>query len=151
MKGLRCVLLSGLMSISVFAFAAPSINSLSPTSGTTGTLVTITGTGFGSSQGSSTVKFNGTIATVTSGNWTDTSIKVNVPSGATTGNVVVTVLTPSNGVNFTIVKITSLSPTSGNTGTLVTITGSGFGSSQGSSTVKFNGVAATVSSGNWTA
>jgi len=64
--------------------------------------VTITGTNFGSSQGTSTVKFNGTAGTPTS--WSATTIVVPVPSGATTGNVVVTVSgVASNGVNFTLV------------------------------------------------
>src|SRR5204862_8210868 len=69
--------------------AAPTITSLSVTSGPVGTSVTITGTNFGATQGSSTVKFNGTTATVST--WGATSITVTVPSAATTGNVVVTV------------------------------------------------------------
>src|SRR5437870_9318573 len=81
----------------------------------------------------STAKFNGTTATVTS--WGASSIAVTVPSGATTGNVVVTVSSqPSNGVNFTVVpapSITSLSITTGAVGAAVTITGSNFGSTQG--------------------
>jgi hypothetical protein len=126
----------------------PSITSLSPTSGAVGTEVTITGSSFGASQGSSTVTFNGTAASVSS--WGDTSIATTVPSGATTGNVVVTVGgIASNAVNFTVTSsgpgITSLSPTSGAIGTPVTITGSNFGSTQGSSTVTFNGTAASVS------
>ena len=39
--------------------AAPALTSLSPTSGPVGTSVTITGTNFGATQGTSTVKFNG--------------------------------------------------------------------------------------------
>src|SRR5262249_14447041 len=128
------------------ALPSPSITSLSPTSGAVGTSVTITGTNFGSSQGTSTVTFNGTTATPTS--WSSTSIAVPVPSGATTGNVVVTVGgTASNGVSFTVTPgITSLSPTSGGAGTAVTITGTTFGSTQGSSTVTFNGTTATPTS-----
>ena len=38
----------------------PGIGSLSVTSGPVGTAVTITGTNFGATQGTSTVKFNGT-------------------------------------------------------------------------------------------
>ena len=79
----------------------PGITSLSPTTGLVGAAVTVTGTNFGSSQGTSTVKFNGTTATVTS--WSATSIVTSVPSGATTGNVVVTVGgVASNGVSFTV-------------------------------------------------
>ena len=128
---------------------APGITSLSPTSGTVGTSVTITGTNFGTSQGSNTVKFNGTTATPSS--WGSSSIKAPVPTGATTGNVVVTVSgAASNGISFTVTSttpsITSLSPTSGTVGTSVTITGTNFGTSQGTSTVKFNGTTATPSS-----
>ncbi len=128
---------------------APSISSLSPTSGPVGTSVTISGSNFGSTQGTSTVTFNGTAATPTS--WSATSIVVPVPSGAITGNVIVTVGgAASNGVSFTVTpSITSLSPTSGPVGTSVTISGSNFGSTQGSSTVTFNGTVATPSS--WSA
>lgn len=129
---------------------APAITGVYPSSGVTGTSVTITGTDFGATQGTSTVKFNGTVATPTS--WSAMSITVTVPTGATTGNVTVTEdAIPSNGVSFTVLAtpaITSLSPTSGSTGTSVTINGSNFGSTQGTSTVTFNGVAATPTT--WT-
>jgi IPT/TIG domain len=77
------------------------ISALSPTSGPVGTAITITGTGFGATQGSSTVTFNGVAGTPTS--WSDTSIAVPVPTGATTGNVIVTVSgTGSNAKPFTV-------------------------------------------------
>ncbi len=124
----------------------PTITSLNPTSGVVGTSVVITGTNFGATQGTSTVTFNGTISTPTA--WTATSITAPVPSGATTGNVVVTVAgVPSNGVSFAVTvpppNITTLSPTSGPVGTSVLITGTAFGAAQGTSTVKFNGVSST--------
>ena len=63
--------------------------------GTSAVPCTITGTGFGSTQGSSTLTFNGTSATASS--WSATSIGVTVPVGATTGNVLVTAASvPSN-------------------------------------------------------
>jgi hypothetical protein len=63
--------------------------------------VVVYGSNFGATQGSSTVKFNGTTATPTE--WTDTRITAPVPAGATTGNLVVTVANqPSNGVPFTL-------------------------------------------------
>ncbi|HEV2279223.1 MAG TPA: IPT/TIG domain-containing protein [Acidobacteriaceae bacterium] len=131
----------------IFTAAKPNISSLSPTSGTGGTAVTITGSSFGSSQGSSTVTFNGTKATATS--WSDTSIVANVPAGTPegAGPVIVTVNgVASNSVAFTVTgpQITSLSPTSGAIGTAVTIAGSHFGASQGTSTVSFNGTNATA-------
>src|SRR5712692_7522949 len=85
--------------------AAPSITNLNPTSGVVGTPVTITGTNFGATQGSSTVTFNGTLATPAS--WSSTSIAAPVPTGATTGNVVVTVGgVASNGASFTVGDLT---------------------------------------------
>src|SRR5579864_3246893 len=126
---------------------APSISGVSPTSGAVGTAVTISGANFGATQGTSTVKFNGTAATPTS--WSATSIVAALPSGATTENVVVTVGgVASNGVSFTVTtaaapSISGVSPTSGAVGTSVTISGANFGSTQGTSTVKFNGTAAT--------
>src|SRR5206468_12067527 len=124
---------------------------LSPTTGPVATAVTIAGTGFGATQGSSTVTFNGTSATPTS--WSATSIAVPVPAGATTGNVVVTVGgLASNGSAFTITvppTITSLTPASGPVATPITIAGSGFGATQGASSVTFNGTTATPTS--WSA
>ena len=130
----------------------PSITSLNPTSGPAGTSVTITGTNFGATQGASSVKFNGTVASPT--NWLATSITVPVPAGASTGNVVVTVGgVASNGVSFTVLvapSITSLNPTSGPVATSVTITGTNFGATQGPSSVSFSGTAATPTAWNAT-
>jgi RHS repeat-associated protein len=133
--------------VSFTVVAAPSITSLSPTSGAVGASVTITGTNFGLTQGTSTVKFNTTAATTIT-SWSATSIVATVPTGATTGNVVVNASgVNSNGVSFTVVaapSITSLSPTTGAVGASVTITGANFGSTQGTSTVKFNTTTATT-------
>src|SRR5206468_9657003 len=127
------------------------ITSLTPASGPVATPITIAGTGFGATQGASGVTFNGTTATPTS--WSATSIAVPVPAGATTGTVVVTVGgLASNGSAFTVTvppTITSLSPTSGPVATAVTIAGTGFGATKGTSTVTFNGTAATPTS--WSA
>jgi hypothetical protein len=89
---------------------APFILSLSPPSGPVGTPVTLTGVNFGSTQGASTVTFNGTAATSIS-LWSATSIVAVVPTGATTGNVVVTVGgVACNGVAFTVaLSITTVS------------------------------------------
>ena len=76
----------------------PFISSLSSASGSVGSPLTITGANFGSSG---TVTFNGTVAAVTS--WSATNIATSVPSGAITGNVVVTVNgAASNGMPFTV-------------------------------------------------
>jgi len=79
----------------------PLVTSLSPTSGEAGTTVTLTGVNFGAVQGASTVRFNGTVAPITS--WSATSIRTTVPAGATSGPVIVTVGgMASNGVGFTM-------------------------------------------------
>ena len=123
--------------------ATPNILTLSPTTGPAGTVVTVTGTKFGSPQGSSTITFDGMTATPTS--WTGTKIVVPVPAGSGTGPVVVVVKNvPSNGVTFTNTTtpiITSITPAFGNVGTSVTINGSLFGATQGASTVTFDGIA----------
>ncbi|HXN49564.1 MAG TPA: IPT/TIG domain-containing protein [Bryobacteraceae bacterium] len=65
----------------------PQIISLAPSYGGVGTSVTISGTYFGTTRG--TVKFYTTAATTIT-NWTASSITVQVPTGATTGPVIVT-------------------------------------------------------------
>jgi len=125
------------------AATVPVLDSLDPTSGEEGDEITLSGSNFGDTQGSSTVSFNGTAAT-TYTFWSNTSVVVEVPVGATTGNVTLTTNAgTSNGVNFSVYpKITDLSPSSGNSGDTVTITGLNFEASRGSNTVTFNGVEA---------
>jgi hypothetical protein len=132
--------------------AAPQITSVSPTSGAVGTSVTINGTNFGTTQGTSIVTFNQASGIPSS--WSATSIKVPVPSGATTGSVVVSAnVVVSNAVNFVVPgtgpSVANLSLSSGPAGTLIIITGANFGPLQGNSTVTFNGVAAVAT--NWSA
>jgi len=150
---LKLMALSLLMLALVSAATAGTISTVSPVSGPVGATVTITGTGFGASQGTSTVTFNGT-SSGTASSWSDTGITVTVPSGATTGDVVVTVGgVASNGVTFMVTvppSITSLSPSSGAVGTFLTITGGDFGASQGTSTVTANGTSAGTAA-NWNA
>jgi YD repeat-containing protein len=124
------------------------VTSVSPTAAPIGSTVTIAGSGFGASQGASTVTFNGVAATASA--WSDTSITVNVPAGATTGSVVVTVGgQATDGVGFTVLQppnITSVNPSVAVAGQLITVAGSNFGAAQGSSTVTFNGVIANAAS-----
>ena len=140
------VTVDGQASAGVTFTVTPGISGLSPDSGPVGTSVAITGTSFGDTQGTSTVTFNGVEGTP--GSWSDTGIGVPVPEGATSGPVVVTVDGQgSNGVEFTVTglapSITKLNPDSGPVGTVVTVRGNNFQSSQGSSTLTFNGVVAT--------
>lgn len=69
--------------------AVPTIAQLAPNSELPGTPVTITGSNFGATKGSSTVTFNGLTASTTA--WSASSITAVVPAASTTGNVVVTV------------------------------------------------------------
>ena len=132
---------------------APSIVSLAPNTGAIGSVITISGANFGPTQGNGSVKFGATTAAVSS--WSPTTIVVTVPTGATTGNVVVTAAggVASNGVTFTVTPapaITSVAPTAGGGfGSSFTITGTNFGSTQGNGGVTLNTVPATVSS--WSA
>jgi len=127
---------------------APTVTSISPTTGTTagGTAITITGTGF---LAGATVKLGGTSASgvnVVSG----TSITATAPAhSAGSVSVVVTNTdsqnaTLSNGYSYInpAPKVTSIAPTSGPTagGASVTITGTGFLSG---ATVSLGGAAAT--------
>ena len=97
-----------------FAFTVltvPNITALSQNSGGVGVAMAVQGSNFGATQGSSTVTFNGTAATVSS--WSNLLIYVTVPTGATTGNIVVTVGgVASNGFPFTVVGLTALQITS---------------------------------------
>jgi len=67
-----------------------SVNSVLMNSAPENQLITINGSGFGATQGTnSSVKFNGLVGVPSS--WSDTAISVPVPTGATTGNLVVKV------------------------------------------------------------
>lgn len=123
--------------------AVPAISSISTASGAQGTPITIVGSNFGVSQGSNTITFNGVLGTPTS--WSDTTIVVPVPGGATSGNIVVTVNgNASNGVAFVVPPIINgVTPNSGPANTSVKISGRNFGSSVG--TVTFNGTPAATS------
>ncbi|MFL6311458.1 MAG: beta strand repeat-containing protein [Terriglobales bacterium] len=130
---------------------APTITSLTPSTGAVASSVVIAGTNFRTPQGSSTVSFNGIASTPTA--WSATSITAPVPTGASTGSVLVTVGgQPSNGSTFTVTpapSIASLAPNSGAIGSVITINGSNFGPTQGNGGVKFGTLAATITS--WSA
>lgn len=91
---------------------APTISQTWPQSGVVGAQVDIDGTNFGSTQGGSTVTFNGTSigSPIT---WTSTLITVLVPSGATTGNIVVTTGGGSASIAFTVWHPSLAPPTCG--------------------------------------
>ena len=129
------------------ALSAPRIAAVLPAAGSAGSLITITGSGFGTVTGS--VKIAGVPASVQS--WNPDAIVVQVPSLANAGLaqvVVTTSMEASNSGHFTVETaiISRLSRTSGPDHAKVTIFGSGFGQSQGSSRVTFNGRSALLTS-----
>src|SRR5262249_34750001 len=115
--------------MSFVVLPTPTLTDRSPAAAPLGAAVTITGTNFGPAPGTSAVKFNGVVAA--SITWSDTSVTVLVPSGATTGNIVVTVNgVTSNALPFTVLPtptLVSRTPASGQVGTIVSMTGSNFG------------------------
>jgi len=113
--------------------SAPVLTAVTPTSGPVTRLVTITGNGFSATAGLNQIQFNGVNATTLSA--TATTLTTQVPSGATTGPVTVTISgLISNGVNFTVANagppptLTAVSPNVGSVqgGQQTTLTGTNF-------------------------
>lgn len=85
----------------------PKINNRSPAEGVIETSITTSGASFGSTQGSSTITFNGTTGAPTS--WSNKFVAP-VRAGASTGCVIVSVgSSPSNGITFTVVSAGGIS------------------------------------------
>ncbi len=102
-----------------------------PSSSSIGSPVTIYGTGFSATPASNTVKFNGTTATVLTAS--TMVLTANVPSGATSGPISVTVgaNTATSTNSFTVgiggtPTLTSFTPAVGNYGATVTLTGTNY-------------------------
>ena len=135
--------LSFLVATVAASAATPNIVSITHNYGAPGAVNTITGTGFGATQGNSGVTFGPVVGLISS--WSDTSIVVVVPPTAPPGAVSITVSTDggtSNPIPFTIYPdpvITSISPTTGSVGTLVTIIGSNLKDPEGLGVVSFTG------------
>ena len=91
------------VSITTGSNSAPQITGVSATTGSAGSQVVISGSGFGASQGNSAVMLNDSPATINS--WSATSITVTIPSGATSGYLIVLLapnMVSSNAFYFTI-------------------------------------------------
>src|SRR6266404_3620009 len=91
------------VSVSSTASPAPQITGVSATTGAIGSQVVISGTGFGSYESGSLVYLNG--ARVAANAWSDTAITTTIPSGASSGPLVVSVapgMNDTNPVQFTV-------------------------------------------------
>ena len=119
---------------------SPTLTHFTPTSGSVGTRVTLTGSGF---LGAAAVAFNEVPASHFEVH-SETSIEAIVPLDATSGPI--SVVTPGgtavSSATFTVSHptVARFTPASGPAGTRVTLTGTGF---LGATAVKFNGVDAS--------
>ncbi len=131
-----------------FTYTGPTITGFTPAGGPPGTVVTITGTNFGTALPGAGVNFNGIAGAVL--NTTPTGITVKVPKGDTTGYITIGTVhgDTTSATEFTDAgpTITGFTPAFGPPNSVVTITGTdllGAG-------VTFNGIAGTVASDNGT-
>lgn len=120
---------------------APTVSSFSPTSGTLGSTITITGTGFTWATAVQVGGINAPVFTIVN----NTTITATIPAAAVTG--VISVINPSGTGSsvgsFTVIPaptVSTLNPTTGPVGTTVTITGTNF---QAITAVQFNGAASS--------
>src|SRR4029077_14745129 len=91
------------VSVRSAAAAAPVITTVSATTGSIGSQVTISGSGFGAFEAGSVVLLNGAAATINT--WSGTSITITIPPGATSGPLLVSVapsMNDSNAIPFTV-------------------------------------------------
>jgi YD repeat-containing protein len=121
-----------LLSITHYAATAVLIVDFTPKQGPVGTTVTIAGIGFSVTPAQNTVRFNGTLATVSAA--TTTQLTVTVPAGATTGTISVTAPggSSTSPTPFTVAgangtpTISGFAPAIGTPGTAVTVNGTNF-------------------------
>jgi hypothetical protein len=136
-----------------FSYAGGSlfVTSISPSAGTVGSTLTVSGGGFDATPANNTVLFGGGTSAVAA-SASANSFAVTVPSGALTGAVTVRV---GNlyciGPSFSVTpSVSGFSPATATTSTSVTITGTGFDPTASNDTVSFNGNAATVTAASAT-
>ncbi len=129
-----------------------SVIELTPDRGGPGDEVLIRGTGFAVDPGATTVRFNGTAATVSDA--AETSLTVTVPAGATTGPVTLT--TPSGSATApaafvvepaAVPTVAGVAPTVVAGGGTVTVTGTSFFPEIGMTEVALNGIVAVFGPG----
>lgn len=112
MVALLCALALVAAALAGCSTKAPAILSLSPSSGAVGATVTVSGTDFGATQGSSSLRFGN--SAVPAKTWSDTKLTVIVPSSMKTGKYAVTVKTGggvSNSFQFEVTAAPKPTPT----------------------------------------
>ncbi|MCX8126661.1 MAG: IPT/TIG domain-containing protein, partial [Dehalococcoidia bacterium] len=139
--------------------AAVSI-AVSPTNGTVGTTVTVTGT-VDANGNSFEIQWDGTViasgaAPSGSTSVTTSFIVPNATAGAHTITLKDTVSLGSSSTTFTVVPSVTISPTSGPVGTQVTVTGKGFAASETGISLSYGTTAIDYavivdSTGSWSA
>ena len=125
----------------------PQISSISPSRVRYSQVITIRGTAFGANRGTSRVVFFGSGIASSSQyvSWSDTQIRVRVPSGTRTGDLQVVTSGGSDTARLTVTSpwISGVSPQNARTNNVVTVNGENFGSSRGSSSVRIGSTAIT--------
>ena len=125
----------------VSANTSPRISSISPRTGRTNTVVTVSGSNFGSSRGSSSVRIGSVVIPSASlASWSNTQIRFRIPINTPPGNLTVrTSQGTSNAIRLQITSpyLTRISPTRAKTGDRLTLTGGNFGTRRGSGYVLF--------------
>jgi len=144
-------------------FTVNPLLTVTPSSGTIGTQVTVTGTGFAASEGNIVVTFDNRslrsgITASTKGRWTTTFEVPASPGGPHTiaayGNSTsASALAPAT---FNIIARITISPTSGAVGDTVSVTGQSFGANETGINILYDGtpVASNIrasATGDWTA
>ena len=118
---------------------SPWVRSISPQTGRTNTVVTVSGENFGSSRGSSSVLI-GSVAVSSFTSWSSRAIQFRIPLNTPPGNL--TVKTSEGTSNFVRLEITSpyltsIWPTQVKTGDRLTLTGGNFSTTRGTGYVLF--------------
>ena len=125
----------------VSASTSPRISSVSPQTGRTNTVVTVSGSNFGSSRGSSSV-WIGSVVIPSSAftSWSSSRIRFRIPRNTPSGNLTVrTSEGTSNAIRLQITSpyLTGISPTRAETGDRLTLTGGNFGTRRSTGYVLF--------------
>ncbi|MBI4284614.1 MAG: IPT/TIG domain-containing protein [Chloroflexi bacterium] len=148
-------------SVSDLTFNVLPLVTINRVSGSPGTSVTVTGSGFGASESGITVTFDGTtvasgITANAQGGWTaNLSIPASISGPHTIDTFgTTTAVTSVQDVSFTVGPSIVISRTSGSPGNMVTVTGAGFGANEAGITVTYDGTAvasniSTNAQGGW--